>query len=368
MQALPPHLERILNLARWSPSGDNTQPWRFEILGDEHILVHGFDTRDHVVYDLDGHSSQLAVGALLETISIAASAEARSASIQRRPDTPETHLLFDVHFQPKLGMTPDALVPHIETRTVQRRSMSTHTLSAEQKQTLAASLPEGYSVHWHETLAQRWHMAKFMFACAKIRLTIPEAYTQHKSIIEWGAQFSDDKVPGQAVGVDPVTARFMRWVMASWQRVEFFNTFLLGHLPPRLQLELLPSLRCGAHFALSAPAPLNSIDDYLGAGRAMQRFWLSAAKIGWFIQPEMTSVIFTRYHRRGIAFSKHAAALEMAGRLNERLAQIVGLAEIARVYFVGRIGAGPKPIARSTRKTVAQLLMAPPHRQSDGVI
>lgn len=359
MQALPPHLERILNLARWTPSGDNTQPWRFEILGNEHILVHGFDTRDHVVYDLDGHSSQLALGALLETISTAASAEGRSASIHRRPNTTETRLLFDIHFEPKLGMTPDALVPHIETRMVQRRSMSTRALSAEQKQVLAASLPEGYSVHWHETLAQRWYMAKFMFACAKIRLTIPEAYVQHKSIIEWGAQFSTDKVPGQAVGVDPITARFMSWVMGSWQRVEFFNKFLLGHLPPRLQLELLPSLRCGAHFTLSAPA-LSSVDDYLSAGRAMQRFWLSAAKIGWFIQPEMTSVIFTRYHRHGIAFSKQQNALALARRLNDRLAQIVSLAEIDRIYFVGRIGAGPRPMARSTRKTITQLLITPP--------
>jgi hypothetical protein len=82
--------------------------------------------------------------------------------------------------------------------------------------------------------------------------------------------------------------------------------------------------------------------------------------IGWFIQPEMASMIFTRYHRRGIAFSIQQAALVMAEQLNNRLAQIVGLAEIDRVYFVGRIGAGPRPLARSTRKAVAQLLIALP--------
>jgi nitroreductase len=26
--------EQILDLARWAPSGDNTQPWRFEIKGE----------------------------------------------------------------------------------------------------------------------------------------------------------------------------------------------------------------------------------------------------------------------------------------------------------------------------------------------
>jgi hypothetical protein len=225
---------------------------------------------------------------------------------------------------------------------------------------LAASLPEGYSVHWHDGIKQRWHIAKFMFHAAKIRLTIPEAYAVHKAIIEWGARFSADRVPGQAVGVDPITERVMCRVMANWKRVVFFNTYLFGHLPPRVQLELLPGLRCGAHFSLSAPRPLTSADDYLAAGRALQRLWLRATKIGWFIQPEMTSLIFSRYHRHGVAFSKLPAALERAEWLNSRLSKVVGGAKIDHIYFIGRIGAGPRPMARSTRKSVDQLLLVLP--------
>src|SRR6185369_10805599 len=71
----------ILDLARWAPSGDNSQPWRFEVLGDDHVRVHAFDTRRDCVYDLEGHASQLSVGALLETIRIAAGAYQRVASI-----------------------------------------------------------------------------------------------------------------------------------------------------------------------------------------------------------------------------------------------------------------------------------------------
>ena len=354
---IPEHLERILDLARWAPSGDNTQPWRFEILGDEHILVHGLDTRDHVVYDLDGHASQLAVGALLETMTIAASTVGRTASIYRRPDTAETHLLFDVRFQAQGDITPDPLAFYIEKRVVQRRPMSTRPLSAEQKHALASALPEGYTVVWYEGLAQRWRLAKFMFDNAKIRLTIPEAYAVHKSVIEWGAQFSPDKIPEQAVGVDPLTAHFMRWVMGSWERVGFFNTYFLGHLPPRLQLDLLPGLRCGAHFALLAPAPLVTVDDYLSAGCAMQRFWLTATRLGWLIQPEMTPVIFTRYHRRGLAFTQTQAALAETGRLNKRLEGMVGASQVDHLFFMGRTGAEPIPRARSTRKGVGELVV-----------
>ena len=65
----------VLELARWAPSGDNAQPWRFEIVDDATLIVHGFDTRAHCVYDLDGRASQIAQGALLETIRIAATGQ-----------------------------------------------------------------------------------------------------------------------------------------------------------------------------------------------------------------------------------------------------------------------------------------------------
>ncbi|RTL16759.1 MAG: molybdopterin biosynthesis protein MoeY, partial [Rhodocyclaceae bacterium] len=50
-------MERLLERARWAPSGDNTQPWRFEVLGVDRLAIHGFDTRAEVVYDFDGRAS-----------------------------------------------------------------------------------------------------------------------------------------------------------------------------------------------------------------------------------------------------------------------------------------------------------------------
>ncbi len=357
MPALPRHLEQILDLARWAPSGDNTQPWRFEILGDEHVLVHGYDTRDHVVYDLDGHASQLAVGALLETLAIAATSTGRVADIQRRVGTPDTHLLFDVHLHKQADLPCDPLVPHITTRVVQRRGMSTRALTSEQKNTLAAVLPAGYRVIWHEGLPARWRMAKFMFANARIRLTIPEAYQVHRAVIEWGARFSEDRIPDAAVGVDPLTSRFMRWAMGSWKRIDFLNRYLLGHVPPRVQLDLIPGLRCAAHFMLCAAQPLHQVDDYIAAGRAMQRFWLTADRLGLYIQPEMTPVIFCRYQRQGLRFSQLEPARDSARELDRQLKTWRGLDDVNTLFFMGRTGFGKAPAARSLRRPLGEILV-----------
>ena len=50
---------------------------------------------------------------------------------------------------------------------------------------------------------------------AKLRLTLPEAYLTHRDVIQWHARHSDDRVPDQALGVDPLTTRLMQFVMAS---------------------------------------------------------------------------------------------------------------------------------------------------------
>lgn len=349
-------VERILELARWAPSGDNTQPWRFEIVGEDHVAVHGFDTRDHCVYDLDGHPSQMAVGALLETIALAAGGHGLAARIERRPEAPETQPIFDVIFDPAPDVPPDPLIPYIPYRSVQRRPMSVRPLTLREKQALEAAVGEDYRIVWLEGLRTKLRAARLMFDNAKLRLTLPEAYLVHRDIIEWNARFSEDRVPDQALGLDPLTVRLMRWVMGSWQRVEFFNTFLAGTWAPRIQMDLIPGIACAAHFAILARREPATIDDYVAGGRAMQRFWLTATKLGMQLQPEMTPLIFSRYARDHVAFSQKAGMAERAERLSSQLADLLANDPVSHAVFMGRIGHGPAPAARSTRRPLAGLM------------
>ena len=196
-----------------------------------------------------------------------------------------------------------------------------------------------------------------MFANARLRLTLPEAYTVHREVIQPKARFSDDRVPDQAVGLDPLTTRLMGWVMESWPRVEFFNTYLAGTWLPRLELDLLPSLACGAHFMIVAQSPPTCMDDYVAAGRAMQRFWLTATRLGLQLQPEMTPLIFAAYARQGVRFSKIPQAAADAQTLSARLEELAGPAATA-VVFMGRIGAGSAPVSRSLRRPLGDLLIS----------
>lgn len=346
----------ILDLGRWAPSGDNTQPWRFERLGELSVRIHGFDTRSHCVYDLDGRASQLSIGALLATLRIAASGKGmdmRYKLIEGGADSPP---LLDVDFRLDDAAKPDPLWSQIRLRSVQRRALSTLPLTPRERARLEAAVAPEYRVVWLEGLASRWRMAKLLSRNGKLRLTLPEAYPTHRDIIAWRATESETRIPDRAVGADILTLRLMRWTLGSWERVSFMNRYLAGTLVPRIQLDLLPAMACGAHFALVARKPPADTADYLDGGEALQRFWLTASDLNLQLQPEMTPLIFSRYIREERPFTRDTVCERLARDLAVELDHIMSEGPLENIVFMGRIGAGQRADSRSTRLSLEQLM------------
>ena len=352
-------LLKILDLARWAPSGDNTQPWRFEILGDDHIAIHGHDTRDWCVYDFRGHASHIAHGALLETLRIAATGFGCRAEWTLRAESSDTAPIYDVTFRANAGMTPDTLLPFIEIRVVQRRPMRLQRLEGGQRRALSDAVGDAYEIRFFESWRERWMVARLLWANARLRLTCKEAYEVHKEVIEWGVRYSQDRIPEGAVGVDPATARLMRWVMKKWERVVFFNTYLLGTVAPRLQLDLLPAMACSAHALVTPKHNLETWLDYVHSGEAMQRLWLTATSVGLHLQPEMTPVIFRWYCRSGDKISAQPEIDASAATLAAQFENVTRRDKNDAFSFFCRLGVSSVPRSRSTRLPVKSLLISP---------
>jgi hypothetical protein len=350
-------LEQILDLARWAPSGDNTQPWRFEIIDDMHFYIHITDTREWCFYDLDGKPSQLAAGALLENITIAASSEQLSASFNVCENlSTSSSFIIEVTLEKSSYLQSHPLLRQIKERVTQRRSFSRKPLTTSQKKSLADSLGKDFQVIWFED-KKKWQMANLVFRWAKIPFIIPEGYLVHNRIIEFGAQFSNDKIPDQAIGLDPIALYLMKWSLKSWERIKILNRYFAGTLMPRIQLNLIPGVNCAGHFIITSRNPLITINDYLNAGRALQRFWLTATQLKLQLQPEMAPLILSRYIKTSVNFTHCPDALLLATQLTDKFFAYLGKdAEYKNNVFMGRIGIGKKPLSRSIRLTVNQLL------------
>ncbi len=354
-KTLSDRMTRILDAARWAPSGDNTQPWRFEVEDDDTVIIHASDTRHWCVYDLEGHASQIAVGALLENIVIAASREELETDLRLLPDGTDTHPRVRARFRASNAITPDPLFEIIAQRSTQRRALSWSALRPADRMALEGAPGPGYRVFWVEGVRQKWRLARLLFLNAYIRLTIEEAYQVHKRIIAWDSGFSEDRIPDRALGLDPFALAIMKWAMASWRRVSFMNRYLGATLLPRLELDVLPSMGCAAHFFIVADKPPIELQDYFNGGRAMQRFWLTATAQGLQFQPQMTPIIFSEYTKRSLPFTASAEARRQAARLRAGLCELIGESVLDRVVFAGRVGYGPQPRWRSLRLPLPRL-------------
>lgn len=347
---------KILDLARWAPSGDNTQPWCFEIVSDSQIAIHGHDTREQVLYDFNGHASHMAHGALLETLRLAATRFGMSAEWCIRANSNDVKPVYDITLKSS-GIEEDPLVPFIESRCVQRRPMQMAPLSWDQKTALLNAIGEEFSLVFFESFKDRLKVAKLLWHNAHLRLTCPEAYEVHCHVIEWGVRYSTDRIPDQAVGVDPLTAKLMRWVMKSWGRVNFFNRFLFGTIAPRLQLDFLPALACASHVLVKPRRIQSTLADHVAAGVAMQRFWLTATSLGLYLQPEMTPVIFRWYVQAEQKISASQSINQGAGLLALKFEKLSSATQNESFAFFCRVGSSTQPGSRSIRKSVFDLMV-----------
>jgi molybdopterin/thiamine biosynthesis adenylyltransferase/nitroreductase len=352
----------ILDAGRWAPSGDNVQPWRFEILdaAAARVRIHLDGGTGANPYEYrGGEPILLAGGMLLESLRVAASAQSRGLEWTLRPQQAPRRWSLDAQFPPVPGLAPSPLLAALPMRSVERRPLGRTRLTAAAKLALVEALGPGLAVTWHEAAHERATLARLGAMATAIRLRAPETFAVHRGVIDWDNARSPAGLPARAIGLDRATLAVMRWGMVSWQRMQRLNA-LLGTGGAALQLDLLPGLRSAAFFSVRALPHGNASDPAVAAlchGERLQRFWLVATRLGLGLQPALATLIFADHGAHGTPFSAVPGLQERAGRL--AAAATAALGPVAALRFLGRIGTRPHgmPRSRSVRRPLSDLLV-----------
>ncbi|HKQ44945.1 MAG TPA: hypothetical protein VJS47_06090 [Rhizomicrobium sp.] len=358
---LPQAVERILDAAHWAPSGDNAQPWTFEVQDENR-----FDVLVHIeagnVYEYrQGEPTLISAGTLLENIAVTAPSFGKRAAWDYLGFDAGTHRIkVDLSAAPA-GEHP--LSSQIERRSVDRRPYRMRRLGIDDKGALAEAVGGEFALEWHEALADRRKVAALTRLATDIRLRIPETFDIHSRIVDWKRAYSPDAIPSRALGVDAMTQKMMRWTLADRGRTQMANRmgspFFAG-----LQMDFLPGLFSAAYFAFrlkeQPPDAQGKIRQALRVGQAVQRFWLTAAKRGLVLQPCLATLAFAHYGRSGEAFTVSQPERRKAARLARQADQ--NLHDATTIAFIGRIGFPQKAKleSRSLRVPLAQLVRETP--------
>jgi nitroreductase len=355
---LPPAVERILEAAHWAPSGDNAQPWTFEVQNDNRFDVLIRIEPGNVYEYRHGEPTLISAGTLLENIAIAAPSFGKRARWDYQGLSGDVHRI-PVTLEDAAGAPGNPLLAQIERRSVDRRAYQTQPLSAAQRQALTAAVGPEFSLEWHENLKDRRKVAALTRLATDIRLRIPETFAIHNRIVDWKRSQSPDGIPSRALGLDAMTLKIMRWTLAKRQRTEMANKmgspFFAG-----LQMDFLPGLFSAAYFAFRVPRraadPTEAVRQLLRLGQAVQRFWLTATELGLVMQPCLAALAFAHYGAAGEAFTTSQAERRKAATLARRVE--CDLNGLQSLVFLGRIGVPVKTKleSRSLRVPLASLV------------
>ena len=352
----------LVRAATLAPSPDNNQPWRFELRGGR--LAVFADAARGLPSDAEGMFCLLALGAAVENICIAARALGHAPIVNclaTRPpldaaaaSEPVAEISFERReFEPER----DPLADQISQRCTCRRPFDRRTIEAEKLDRLAAAACQlgDVRVDWLSGREQLSAMARLVAAGDRIRF---EHQPFHAELYRQ-LRFSRSAAERTQDGLDlrslelPAGGGLVLRLLRSWPVLSGLNRLGFSRLLTLSSAKLVR--RCGAVGAISAPEVEGAgrLANYLTAGRALERLWLTAGGEGLSLHPLGSLPIFMRPSSQRNALPRHRALCE---QISQEFAALVQGSRGRATTILFRIGYSEPPRVRSLRRAVGDVL------------
>jgi nitroreductase len=344
--------KEILESAILAPSGDNCQPWEFVIHGNR-IDIFNLPERDTSLFNYRQRASLVAHGALVENILIASSALGYKTKLSILPDRANPNLVATVELE-ESGAGAEPLYPFISRRSTNRKIYKPLPLTDAQRQSLVNSSKAvgAGEVRLVESEEEKRAVAKVIGL--NDRLVFENRYL-HSFLfdhIRWSdeeAQQTRDGLDIKTLELAPPDALAFR-LFKNYSLLQALNLFGVSKLVAKNAEKLAMSASAIGIIAMSD----SKADDYLAAGRVLQRVWLEATQLGLSFQL-MTGITFLMQRVLDEETSEFTPQhVELIKEANEMIRGVMGFNNVNLVLMF-RIGYSAPPSARSLRLPLERL-------------
>lgn len=273
---------KILETAIHAPSGDNSQPWEFDV-SDSVLKVYNVVGKDNKIFNYKERGSLFAHGALIENINILATTQSLTTDIILLPDPNEPSLVAKISFLSGQQVIHDPLAEYIEKRHTNRKAYNETKLTDDQKEKFQLLCSDSeFKVNFIEDPKVKDTIAKATSNTERIMLQHKPLHDLFFSFIRWTRE-EEMRNPGlflKTMELAPPKQIIFK-LYKNWKLATLFN--FLG-LPNVISSENAQTYqKCGA-FGLLSSNHLNS-ESFIKAGRIFQRIWLQATAYNLSIQP-----------------------------------------------------------------------------------
>lgn len=342
-------IKQILEVAVNAPSGENAQPWRFEVRGNE-ISIFNVPERDQSLYNFSQKGSLVAHGALIENISITAPMLGCGTKINLLPDPKDSNLIATVSLDKLLSQhkKEKGLYSSIIKRSTNRKPYKKIPLNNNQLNELQSVVNEveGGRIVF---IKDGKKMKEVSGACSINEQVMFENKFIHNFFfdhINWTEKEELDKKLGFYIKTLelPLPIQFMLRLLKYWSVMNFLNKLRLNKVIAKGNAATYSNASAMAAFVVNGDTQKN----FIIAGRLMQRLWLKATELGLSAQPMAGMLFFMQAINGGENGKFSASQVELIKNAYKNVKNVFGVNSEAIVMIL-RIGHGGEPSARSSK-------------------
>ncbi len=347
MQVSPDTIRQMLELAVQAPSGDNAQPWRF-FLHDHVLSLYNLPDRDASLYNFQQRGSFIAHGAVVENIAVAAPAFGYQAEAALFPKGARSSCTAAVSLTP-IPAREDPLYPYIRLRATNRKPYTSISLEAGHRaelQSAAAGVP-GVALRLVDVPERVRSLARVISVNDRLIL---ENRTIHDGIfgsIRWTKDEERTK-PGLLIDTLELAPpqRAMFRLFRHWGVVNALNRIGLGRFLAAQTAKLYAASSAFGILVIDAETD----ERFFQTGRALQRIWLTATKLGVRFQP-ITAIAYLA--QRVFSGDREALPPQHVQWIENAYREICHIADIRRgtIAMIFRVGYGDPPSAQSLKRS-----------------
>jgi nitroreductase len=337
-----------------APSGGNCQPWSF-VFHDGLLSCHHVIERSKSFLDYRNIGSYLAFGAVVENMAICAASRGRGTEVRLFPDADDPHLVCELHF-PSSGKALDGagLMESVPQRVTNRKLGTRCPLHSQQAAALnSAAESAGARLHLLEQPDALDEIASIIGSGDRLRFLSRTMHAEMMREVRWTRQ----EVESTRDGLDIATLEFSKAdaaalrVISSWPAMQALGKIGGGSALCKPARKSIASASAVGLVTFDGTSP----ESWFHGGRAMQRVWLTATRLGLAFQP-MAAItgLFVRLENDGDGLLD--VEQKILTDLRRRYQALFDLSAGTAEAMLFRVSMADPPSARSLRRRVEDVL------------
>lgn len=345
-------IKQILEAAVRAPSGDNVQPWEFEVSKNfTQINLYNLPEMDDSYYNYNQMASYIAHGAVIENIAIASRHLGYQAQVALFPDVDKQNLVATIEIT-QAEAQDDPLYQVIFARDTNRFQYKQAEVTEEMLNSLSASVNniETVKISLVKQKDKIQQLSKELMVNDRLVFERKDIHHFLFEKIRWNkeqAEATRDGMPVETLGLSPMeTLTFP--LMRFWGVVKTSNYFGLSRI---IGLKCWWNCRNASILGMISVQG-NHKSDFVHGGRAMQRVWLEATRQGLAVQPIIGLTLLINRLKQQELQDFSAQHMQMVRKAAQSLPGMFGINESETLVMGFRAGSGTPIKVKTQRREV----------------